>query len=65
MKAKNFIPFAVSLLCLAVGAACHGLRTSGDAVKFRLGVIIGVAMIIAALCFAVAGVVILVKNRNK
>ena len=65
MKRQSIGIFCVSISCLVAGAACHGLRVSGDPVKFRIGVIAGILMIIAAISFAIAGIIIAVKEKNQ
>ncbi len=64
MNKKSIGAFCIALICLAAGAACHGLRTSGNPLKFKIGVAAGVAMIIAAAVFAIAGVVLMIKKKN-
>lgn len=65
MKKKSIIAFITAFLCLVAGASCHVLRISGDPVKFRIGVIIGVIMIVAAVAFGVVGLVMLVVSRKE
>ena len=48
MNKKSMGLFCVSISCLVAGAACHGLRISEDPVKFKIGVIAGILMIISA-----------------
>ena len=54
----------MAISCLVAGAACHGLRTSGDPVKFKIGVIAGILMIVAAISFAIAGIIAAVKDKK-
>ena len=65
MKRQSIGIFCVSISCLVAGAACHGLRVSGDPVKFRIGVIAGILMIISAISFAIAGIIVAVKDKNQ
>jgi len=65
MKKKAIISFFVAFMCLFIGACCHGLRTSGDPVKFKIGVTIGVIMIAAAVGFGIAGLVMLIKGKKE
>lgn len=64
MNKKSIGSFCVAISCLVAGAACHGLRVSGDPVKFRIGVIAGILMIIAAISFAIAGIIVAVKEKK-
>ncbi len=64
MKKKYMISFFVAFMCLFIGACCHGLRTSGDSVKFITGVTIGVIMIAGAVGFGITGLVMLIKSKN-
>jgi len=65
MKKKAIISFFVAFMCLFIGACCHALRTSGDPVKFKIGVTIGVIMIAAAVGFGIAGLVMLIKSKKE
>mgnify|MGYP003449096344 FL=1 len=56
--------FFATCICLIFGAGCHGLRTSGAPVKFKIGVIIGVTTIVAAVVFGIAGLVLLIKSKK-
>ena len=64
MNKKSIGSFCVAISCLVAGAACHGLRTSGDPVKFKIGVIAGILMIVAAISFAIAGIIVAVKDKK-
>lgn len=64
MNKKSIGSFCVAISCLVAGAACHGLRTSGDSVKFKIGVIAGILMIVAAISFAIAGIIVAVKDKK-
>jgi len=57
--------FFAACICLIFGACCHGLRISGDPTKFKIGVIIGVIMIIAAVAFGIAGLAMLIRNKKE
>lgn len=61
---KSILFFLLALLSLVAGAACHGLRTSGDPVKFKIGVIVGVTMIVLAVVFGVSGLILAIKGRK-
>lgn len=64
MNKKSIGSFCVAISCLVAGAACHGLRISEDPVKFKVGVIAGILMIIAAISFAIAGIIVAVKEKK-
>lgn len=64
MNKKSIRLFCISISCLIVGAACHVLRISEDPVKFKIGVVIGVVMIVGAIGFGIAGLVIAIKGKK-
>ena len=61
-KAIGF--FCVAISCLIAGTACHGLRISDNPVKFKIGVVAGILMIVAAISFAIAGIIVAVKDKS-
>lgn len=65
MNKKSIGSFCIAISCLVAGASCHGLRVSGDPVKFKIGVIAGILMIVAAISFAIAGIIVAVKEKNQ
>ena len=64
MNKKSIGSFCVAISCLVAGAACHGLRISEDPVKFKIGVIAGILMIISAISFAIGGIIVAVKKKK-
>ena len=64
MNKKSIGSFCIAISCLVAGASCHGLRVSGDHVKFKIGVIAGILMIVAAISFAIAGIIVAVKEKK-
>lgn len=64
MNKKSIGSFCVAISCLIAGACCHGLRISEDPVKFKIGVIAGILMIVAAISFAIAGIIVAVKDKK-
>ena len=64
MNKKSIGSFCVAISCLIAGGACHGLRVSGDPVKFKIGVIAGILMIVAAISFGIAGIILAVKDKK-
>lgn len=49
MNKKSIGAFCVAISCLVAGAVCHGLRVSENPMKFKIGVITGILMIVAAI----------------
>lgn len=64
MRKRGILLVIASVLCLAIGAACHGLRTSGEKSLFIVGAVIGVLMIICALSFAVSGMIMIFRSKK-
>ena len=64
MNKKSIGAFCVAISCLVVGAGCHGLRVSENPMKFKIGVIAGILMIVAAISFAIAGIIVAVKEKK-
>ena len=64
MNKKSIGFFCVAISCLIAGTACHGLRFSDNPVKFKIGVAAGILMIVAAISFAIAGIIVAVKDKS-
>lgn len=64
MNKKSIGAFCVAISCLVAGALCHGLRVSENPMKFKIGVIAGILMIVAAISFAIAGIIVAVKEKK-
>ena len=64
MNKKSIGAFCVAISCLVAGALCHGLRVSENPMKFKIGVIAGILMIVAASSFAIAGIIVAAKAKN-
>lgn len=64
MNKKSIGAFCVVISCLVAGALCHGLRVSENPMKFKIGVIAGILMIVAAISFAIAGIIVAVKEKK-
>ena len=64
MNKKSIGAFCVAISCLVAGALCHGLRVSENPMKFKIGVIAGILMIVAAISFAIAGIIVAVRDKK-
>lgn len=71
MKKNNFklwsrICFGLSALCLAVGASFHGYRMHPEnAQGYRLGVTIGITMIVSFALFFLTGIILTMIGKRK